>query len=98
MTGKTTPGLPAPFENNYFRECAIKAANRQKQGDILVSGSKPETGQGLPLPYIHDVPGLRRGSYPYDYEYELGSYLFTPYNGEVQCAGSVTICTSLSSR
>jgi hypothetical protein len=35
---------------------------------------------------------LRRGSYPYDYEcewgrfkyeYELGSYLFTPYNGQV---------------
>ena len=44
------------------------------------------------MPYIHDVPGLRRGSYPYDYEcewgrfkyeYELGSYLFTPHNGQV---------------
>jgi hypothetical protein len=38
------------------------------------------------------VPGLRRGSYPYDYEcewgrfkyeYELSAYLFTPHNGEV---------------
>jgi hypothetical protein len=46
----------------------------------------------LPLPYIHDVPGLQRGSYHYDYEcewgrfkyeYELGSYLFTPHNGQV---------------
>ena len=92
MTGKTNPGLPAPFENTYFRERAIKAANRQKQGHILVSGSKSDTGQGLPLPYIQDVPGLRRGSYPYDYEcewgrfkyeYELGSYLFTPHNGQV---------------
>jgi hypothetical protein len=44
------------------------------------------------LPYIHDVPGLHRGSNPYDYEcewgrfkyeYELGSYLFTPHNGQV---------------
>jgi len=92
MTEKTNPGLPAPFENTYFRERAIKAANRQKHGHILVSGSKPDNGQGLPLPYIHDVPGLRRGSYPYDYEcewgrfkyeYELGSYLFTPHNGQV---------------
>jgi hypothetical protein len=92
MTGKILPGLPAPFENTYFRERAIKVAARQKQGHILVSGSKPDNGQGLPLPYIHDVPGLRRGSYPYDYvcewgsfkyEYELGSYLFTPHNGQV---------------
>lgn len=92
MTGKTTPGLPAPFENAYFRERALKAANRQKQGHILISGSKPETGQGLPLPYIHDVPGLHRGGYPYDfecewgrfkYEYELSAYLFTPHNGLV---------------
>ena len=92
MTEKSLPGLPAPFENAYFRERAIKVANRQKQGHILVSGAKPETGQGLPLPYIHDVPGLRRGNYPYDYEcewgrfkyeYELGSYLFTPHNGQV---------------
>jgi hypothetical protein len=87
-----TSGLPAPFENTYFRERAIKAANRQKQGHFLVSGSKPDTGQGLPLPYIHDVPGLRRGSYPYDYEcewgrfkyeYELSAYHFTPHNGQV---------------
>ena len=92
MTGKSLPGLPAPFENTYFRERALKAANRQKQGHILVSGAKPDNGQGLPLPYIHDVPGLRRGSYPYDYEcewgrfkyeYELSSYLFTPHNGQV---------------
>ena len=61
-------------------------------GFILVSSTKPETGQGLSLAYILDVPGLRRGSYPYDYEcewgrfkyeYELGSYLFTPRNGQV---------------
>ena len=92
MTGKSLPGLPAPFENTYFRERALKAANRQKQGHILASGAKPDSGQGLPLPYIHDIPGLRRGSYPYDYEcewgrfkyeYELGSYLFTPHNGQV---------------
>jgi hypothetical protein len=90
MTGKTNPGLPAPFENTYFRERTLKAANRQSQGHILVSGAKPDNGQGLPLPYMHDVPGLRRGSYPYDYEcewgrfkYELGSYLFTPHNGQV---------------
>jgi hypothetical protein len=92
MTGKSNPGLPAPFENTCFRDRALKAANRQMQGHILVSGSKPDTGQGLPLPYIHDVPGLRRGSYPFDYEcewgcfkyeYELGSYLFTPNNGQV---------------
>jgi hypothetical protein len=92
MTGKILPGLPAPFENTYFRERALKVAARQKQRHILVSGAKPDNGQGLPLPYIHDVPGLRRGSYPYDYEcewgrfkyeYELGSYLFTPHNGQV---------------
>lgn len=92
MTGKTNPGLPVPFENTYFRERAIKAANRQKQGHILVSGAKPDNGQGLPLPYIHDVPGLQRGSYPYDYEcewgrfkyeYELSAYLFTPHNGQL---------------
>lgn len=92
MTGKINPSLPAPFENTYFRERALKAANRQKQGHILISGSKPDSGQGLPLPYIHDIPGLRRGSYPYDYEcewgrfkyeYELSAYLFTPHNGQV---------------
>jgi hypothetical protein len=92
MTGKSLPGLPAPFENTYFRECVLKAANRQRQGHILVSGSTPDNGQGLPLPYIHDVPGLQRGSYPYDYEcewgrfkyeYELSAYLFTPHNGQV---------------
>jgi hypothetical protein len=92
MTGKSLPSLPAPFENTYFRKRALKVAARQKQGHILVSGAKPDNGQGLPLPYIHDVPGLRRGSYPYDYEcewgrfkyeYELGSYLFTPHNGQV---------------
>lgn len=92
MTGKSLPCLHAPFENTYFRERALKAANRQKQGHILVSGSKQDSGQGLPLPYIHDVPGLHRGSNPYDYEcewgrfkyeYELGSYLFTPHNGQV---------------
>jgi hypothetical protein len=92
MTGRSLPGLPAPFENTYFRARALKAAARQKQGHILVSDSKPDNGQGLPLPYIHDVPGLRRGSYPYDYEcewgrfkyeYELGAYLFTPHNGQV---------------
>jgi len=92
MTGKINPGLPAPFENTYFRDRALKAANRQKQGHILVSGAKPDNGQGLPLPYIHDVPGLRRGSYPYDYEcewgrfkyeYELSAYLFTPHDGAV---------------
>lgn len=92
MTEKSNPGLPAPFENTYSRERALKAANRQRQGHILVSGAKPDNGQGLPLPYIHDVPGLRRGSYPYDYEcewgrfkyeYELSAYLFTPHNGQV---------------
>ena len=92
MTGKTIPGLPAPFENTYIRERALKVAARQKQGHILVSGAKPDNGQGLPLPYIHDVPDLRRGSYPYDYEcewgrfkyeYELSAYLFTPHNGQV---------------
>lgn len=92
MSGKSLPALPAPFENAYFRERALKVAARQKEGHILVSGAKPDNGQGLPLPYIHDVPGLRRGSYPYDYvcewgrfkyEYELSAYLFTPHNGQV---------------
>jgi hypothetical protein len=92
MTGKTIPGLPAPFENAYFRELALKVAVRQKNGHILASGAQPDSGQGLPLPYIHDVPGLRRGSYPYDYEsewgrfkyeYELCAYHFTPYNGQL---------------
>jgi len=98
MTGKSLPSLPAPFENAYFRERAIKVANRQKQGHILVSGAKPDNGRAtpgalpFPLPYIHDVPGLRRGSYPFDYEcewgrfkyeYELSTYLFTPHNGQV---------------
>jgi hypothetical protein len=92
MTGKTTPGLPAPFENAYFRERALKVAARQKQGHILVSGAKPDNGQGLPIPYIHDIPGLRRGSYPHDYEcewgrfkyeYELSAYVFTPHDGAV---------------
>jgi hypothetical protein len=27
MTEKTNSGLPAPFENTYFRERAFKAAN-----------------------------------------------------------------------
>lgn len=58
MTGNTTPALPSPFENIYFREHPLKAANRLKQGQILVSGSKPEPGQGLLLPYVHDSPGL----------------------------------------
>jgi hypothetical protein len=92
MNGKTIPGLPAPFENAYFRERALKIAAQQKQGLILVSGAKPDNGQGLPLPYIHDVPGLRRGIYPHDYEcewglfkygYELSAYLFTPHNSQV---------------
>jgi hypothetical protein len=92
MHTNSLASLPAPFENAYYRERALKAANRQKQGHILVSGAKPDNGQGLPLPYLHDVPGLRRGSYPYDYEcewgrfkyeYELSAYLFTPNNGQV---------------
>lgn len=92
MNGRTTPGLPAPFENTYSRERALKVAARQKQGHILVSGARPDNGQGLPLPYIHDIPGLKRGSYPYDYEcewgrfkyeYELSAYLFTPHDGAV---------------
>lgn len=46
----------------------------------------------MPLPYIHDIPGLRRGSYPYDfecewgrfkYEYEVSAYLYTTDNGQV---------------
>lgn len=91
MTGKTIPGSPAPFENTYLRERALKIASRQENGQILVSGAKPESGQGLPLPYIHDVPGLQRSRYPYDYEcewgrfkyeYELNAYLFTPHNGQ----------------
>jgi hypothetical protein len=92
MTGKTIPDLPSPFENTYFRERALKIAARQKQGHILISSAQPDSSQGLPLPYIHDVPGLRRGSYPYDYEcewgrfkyeYELSAYHFTPYNGQL---------------
>jgi hypothetical protein len=44
------------------------------------------------LEAFHKTIGLRRGSYPYDYEcewgrfkyeYELGSYLFAPHNGQV---------------
>ena len=35
MTGRTIPALPAPFENAYFRERALKVAARQKQGAIL---------------------------------------------------------------
>ncbi len=50
MTEKLLPGLPAPFENTYFRERALKVAARQKQGHILVSGAKSDNGQGLPLP------------------------------------------------
>ena len=92
MNGKTLPDLPAPFENTYFRDRALKVAARQKQGHILVSGTQPDSGQGFPLPYIQDVPGLKRGSYPYDYEcewghfkyeYELSAYLFTPHNGQL---------------
>ena len=44
MTARTTPNLPTPFENSYFRERALKVANRQKQGHFLVSGAKPENG------------------------------------------------------
>ena len=83
--------LPAPFEMSSFRDRASKAAALQRQGHILVSGSPPDRGQGFPLPYIHDVPGLRRGQYPYDYEcewgrfkheYDLGVYRFIPNEGQ----------------
>ena len=90
--------LPAPFENTYYMERTLKVAARQKQAQILVSGAKPDNGQGLPLPHIHDVPALRRGSYPYDYEcewgrfkneYELGSYLFSPHDGRKAAAAAL---------
>ena len=54
-----------------------------------------KTTIGLPLPYIHDVPSLRRGSYDYEcewgrfkYEYDLSAYLFT-----AQWAGSTWLGT-----
>ena len=72
--------LPEPYENPYFRARVLKAASRQKRGHILVSGARPDNGRAtpgalpLPLPYIHDVPGLRRGQYLYDYECEWGRF------------------------
>jgi hypothetical protein len=83
---------PAPFEMSYLRDRALKVATLQRQGQILASGSPPERGQGFPLPYIHDIPGLRRGQYPYEYEcewgcfrheYDLGVYRFLPNDGKV---------------
>jgi hypothetical protein len=59
--------LPAPFENTYFRERAIKAANRQKQGHILVSGAKPDNGQGKRLlvegPLVNEAISFSQVSY-----------------------------------
>ncbi len=84
--------LLEPYEYPYFRERALKAALRQQQGQILVSAVQPDSGKGLPLPYLHDLQNLRRGSYPYDYEceyggfkyeYELAAYRFSPNNGKL---------------
>ena len=84
--------LPDPFEMSYVRDRALKAAALQRQGYILVSGSPSDRGQGLPLPYIHDVPGLHRGQHPFDYEcewgrfkheYDLGVYRFLPTDGQL---------------
>ncbi len=48
MTDLTFPNLSAPFENTCFRESTFKVANQQKQSHIIVSTSKPYSGQGLP--------------------------------------------------
>jgi hypothetical protein len=32
MTGKLLPGLPAPFENTYFRERALKGSQPAEAG------------------------------------------------------------------
>jgi len=83
--------LLAPFEMSYLRDRPLKATALQRQGHILVSGLPPDRWQGFPLPYIHGVPGLRRGHYPYDYEcvwgrfkheYDLGVYRFIPNEGQ----------------
>jgi hypothetical protein len=84
--------LPQPFEMSYFKDRTLKVAALQRQGHILVSGSPSDRGQGFPLPYIHDIPHLRRGRYPYDLEcewgyfkieYELDVYRFTPHDGRL---------------
>jgi hypothetical protein len=82
--------LPQPFEMSYFKDRTLKVAALQRQGYILVSGSPSDRGQGYPLPYIHDIPNLRRGKYPYDLEcdwgsfkieHDLGVYRFVPHDG-----------------
>jgi hypothetical protein len=84
--------LPQPFEMSYFKDRTLKVAALQRQGHILVSGSPSDRGQGFPLPYIHDVPNLRRGQYPYDLEcewgsfkleHDLGVYRFVPHDGRL---------------
>ena len=84
--------LPQPFEMSYFKDRTLKVAALQRQGHILVSGSPSDRGQGYPLPYIHDIPNLRRGKYPYDLEcewgsfkleHDLGVYLFVPHDGRL---------------
>jgi hypothetical protein len=85
-----TEMLPSPFEISYLRDRTLKVAALQNQGHILISNSPPDRGQGFPLPHIHDVPGLRRGQYPYDLEcewgsfkleHDLGVYRFVPHDG-----------------
>jgi hypothetical protein len=87
-----TEMLPSPFEISYLRDRTMKVAALQNQGHILISNSPPNRGQGFPLPHIHDLPGLRRGRYPYDLEcdwgyfkleYELDVYIFTSHDGQL---------------
>jgi hypothetical protein len=84
--------MDAPFESTYLRERILKIAARQREGQLLASGSPPGRGQGLPLPYAHDLPGLRRAAYPFDYECEWGRlkyapdlnvYHFVPHDGKL---------------
>ena len=64
-----------PYESEYVRKDVMKVRTRQQRGEILVATRK----DAWPLPYIHDVPGLRREGSGYSSPWGRFQTLYDPY-------------------
>jgi hypothetical protein len=103
MTGKTTLACLPPSRTLTSRARLKQPTGRNKDTSGL--WLKARQWPSLPFPYIHDIPGLHRSSYPYDYECEwaasstneLGS-IFHTAQWPVPPGWSVMICKHPSNR
>ena len=64
--------MKSTFEDTRLRQQALKIIDLQRQGKFLASPNDPET-DAPPIPTVKEL-GLRRASYPYDYEAGWGRF------------------------